>query len=220
MSKLEEHFQKSKDLEIANSHLQLTNSKLSGEKEELSNFVKEKNISYWENKLDQANQTIQKLLKECSELKGKQIDLEIIDERKRVEHFIGYRSVSDPRQSDAFKLLIQEYKKKYKSLEAEKKELERKYRHLKSHSTGASEESFLRKIEGLERLTEKQQAEMARLIETYDRELHSLATQNHRLKESCHSMAQELTKKSTDLTEKERELIQLKYTTDKISFEN
>ena len=43
-------------------------------------------------------------------------------------------------------------------MEQDKKDIEKKYHHLKSMSTKSAPESYKRKIESLERLTEKQQA--------------------------------------------------------------
>jgi len=44
-----------------------------------------------------------------------------MDERKKVEKYIGFNTINDARQSDAIKTLVAEYRRKYKTLEHEKK---------------------------------------------------------------------------------------------------
>lgn len=55
-------------------------------------------------------------MRECNELKSKQIDFEVMDERKKVEKYIGITAFQDPRQNEAVRQLIQEYKKKIRNL--------------------------------------------------------------------------------------------------------
>lgn len=66
-------------------------------------YIKDKNINELERKLDKANETIDKLMKECSQLRNKQIDIEVMDEKKRVEKYIGYNAIHDARQTEAVK---------------------------------------------------------------------------------------------------------------------
>lgn len=76
--------EKTKELEDQNRELALKNTQLSEENVQLSSIIKEKNVDNLKLQLDQANQTIEKLMKECNELKSKQIDIEVLDERKKV----------------------------------------------------------------------------------------------------------------------------------------
>ena len=55
-------------------------------------------------------------MKECNELRSKQIDLEVMDEKKKVEKYIGLNTIYDARQTEAIKSLVAEYRKKYKIL--------------------------------------------------------------------------------------------------------
>lgn len=144
-----------------------------------------------------------------------------MDEKKRVEKDLGLAAFNDPRQNEAIKHLISEYKKRIKQLETDKKEIERKYKKLKSHSAQLyPDEAYQRKIYGLEQLTEKQQAEIGKIIQTYDQELNTLAFDNKKLRENYISLSQQLTKKSVDLEERDKYIAQLKFTAERIQIEN
>ena len=45
-------------------------------------------------------------MKECNELKNKQIDIEVMDEKKKVEKYIGFSTFNDPRQNEAVRQLV------------------------------------------------------------------------------------------------------------------
>jgi hypothetical protein len=72
--------------------------------------------------LEQADNRIDKLIAECNELKNKQIDFEVLEEKQKVERYIGINiNGTELRQSEAVKELVQQYKKKINDLEKEKK---------------------------------------------------------------------------------------------------
>ncbi len=96
---LQNNSQRIAHLEAENKELMLRNAQLAEENAQLSILAKDKNVGQIQGQLEQANQTIERLIKECNELKNKQIDLEVQDEKKRVEKFIGYSVVQDPRQN-------------------------------------------------------------------------------------------------------------------------
>jgi len=61
-------------------------------------------------------------VKECSELRSRQIDFEVLEEKQKVERYIGLSTSINDQQGDAVKELIQQYKRKIKELENDKKE--------------------------------------------------------------------------------------------------
>lgn len=72
--------------------------------------------------MEQAENRIDKLITECNELKNKQIDFEVLEEKQKVERYIGINiNGTELRQSEAVKELVQQYKKKINDLEKEKK---------------------------------------------------------------------------------------------------
>jgi hypothetical protein len=71
--------------------------------------------------LEQAYKNIDKLMKDCTDLKAKQIDFEVYEEKQKVEKYIGLGTSISEHQGDAVKELIQQYKRKIKELETEKK---------------------------------------------------------------------------------------------------
>jgi hypothetical protein len=88
--------------------------------------------------------------------------------------------------------LIGEYKRKITLLGHEKKEVERKYKQLKEkvsrldeHSEYKMIELYSEKIEVLQRLTEKQQAEIENTIELYEVELMKIEVRRREEIESC-----------------------------------
>ena len=56
-------------------------------------------------------------------MKNKLIDVEVMEERKRVSKEIGFSTIYDARQNDAVKLLVEEYQKRLKSMEQDKKNI-------------------------------------------------------------------------------------------------
>lgn len=72
----------------------------------------------------------------------------------------------------------------------------------------------------MERLTEKQQREIARIIETYDRELNTLHKENVKIREAYISVSQSLSRKGHEVNLKEKAISELKMTSDRMSFEN
>lgn len=72
--------------------------------------------------MEQAENRIDKLITECNELKNKQIDFEVLEEKQKVERYIGINiNGTELRQSEAVRELVQQYKKKINDLEKEKK---------------------------------------------------------------------------------------------------
>ena len=49
-------------------------------------------------------------------MKKKQIDSEVMEEKKNFQRYIGYPGASNHKQNDIVQLLIQEYKKKLRSI--------------------------------------------------------------------------------------------------------
>ncbi len=66
-------------------------------------------------------------------------------------------------------------------MEGEKKEIEQKYKRLKANKN-QNNDNYNKKIESLERLTQKQQREIASIIETYDRELNAVLKDNLKIR--------------------------------------
>lgn len=58
-------------------------------------------------------------------------------------------------------------------------------------------------------MTEKQQREIARIIETYDKELHALHRDNNRLRDSYHQTLQKLSYYNAQLQQKDKQLSEL-----------
>ena len=79
-------------------------------------------------------------------------------------------------------------------------------------------ENYLRKIDGLERLTEKQQREIAKMIEAYDCQLNAVHKENVKVREAYWSLSQTLSKQGMELGEKERAISELKATTDRFNY--
>ncbi len=85
-----------------------------------------------------------------------------------------------------------------------------KYKALKGKvNKSPPKENYLKKIENLEKLTEKQQREIGRIIQTYDKELHAQHKDNNRLRENNHQILQKLSTYNTQLLQKDTKINEL-----------
>lgn len=78
-------------------------AKLQQENAELALSMTEKYVVDLREKLQKSENCINVLMTECTQLKSKQIDLEVQEEKQKVEKFIG---INDVRQNEAVKNLI------------------------------------------------------------------------------------------------------------------
>lgn len=129
--------------------LQRENSELKDLNGKLNEVLTDKHITKMQSQLDQANKNIDRLMKECNELKARQIDFEVIEEKQRVERYIGLGNSINEEQGDAVNQIIQQYKRKIKESDAEKKEWEQKYRSLKAKLAKSHSEVYQKKIDSL-----------------------------------------------------------------------
>ena len=85
------------------------------EKEHLLKRVSKERIAEMEQAVLDSEAKIKEVIKECSELKAKQIDWEAKEERKQVQKFIGGRLADRP--NDDVMGLITQYRNKISHLE-------------------------------------------------------------------------------------------------------
>lgn len=74
----------------------------------------------------------------------------MIEEKQKVERYIGLGNSINEQQGDAVNQIIQQYKRKIKESDAEKKEWEQKYRSLKAKvAKSHGNEVYQKKIDSL-----------------------------------------------------------------------
>ena len=101
------------------------------EREALLRRVSKERVEELEKSHEEMTGRLQTVIRECTELKGKQIDREARESKEEMRKNLGLRN-NTSNESDQVIKLIQQYKVKIRGLEEEKKEVEGKYKNLKS----------------------------------------------------------------------------------------
>lgn len=104
---------------------------LRAEREALLRRVSKERVEELEKSHEEMTGRLQTVIRECTELKGKQIDREARESKEEMRKNLGLRN-NTSNESDQVIKLIQQYKVKIRGLEEEKKEVEGKYKNLKS----------------------------------------------------------------------------------------